>query len=135
MKIYFVEYVFFKKIDKTDGERVELRLGAGFWVNEKKMAVDLIEMKKNLNKGWRVEKKAFDVLVKRRQKNLYVLNYEYDISDGTTFYYQFEPQTSYKKCWEQMKELVNNSKYKNDSTKICTRGRDGWFVEKYEIVW
>ena len=36
MKIYLLEEVFFDSVDLEDGEKKEIRLSDGFWVNHRK---------------------------------------------------------------------------------------------------
>ena len=135
MKIYLLEEVFFDSVDLEDGEKKEIRLSDGLWANHRKFLFAKKRILEELTAGWTLEETEFDVPIRKNQKYLYVLNYEYFTNDGTCFYYQFEPCTSAKKCWLMKEEKAKEDKYKLDSSKIIRRGADGWFIERYEIVY
>ena len=97
MKIYLLEEVFFDSVDLEDGEKKEIRLSDGFWVNHRKFLFAKKRILEELTADWTLEETEFDVPIRKNQKYLYVLNYEYFTNDGTCFYYQFEPCTSAKK--------------------------------------
>ena len=134
-EIYMLEEVFFDSVDPIDGERKEIRLTDGFWANRRKMLAAKARITKNLNEGWTLETTAFAIPMRKRQVFLYVLNYEYFDTNGTCFYYQFEPCTSRRECQRLKMEKLLDSKYCQDPSKTVRRGEDGWFIEKYQIVY
>lgn len=134
MIIYLLEEVLFDSIDSKDGEKIEIRLTDGFWVNHRKFLAAKKRMEKSLAEGWNLEETTFDFSLRKNQKYLYVLNYEYFTNDGTCFSYQFEPCASREKCMLIKKEKMKEDKYKTNPSKIIKSGKNGWFIEKYEIV-
>lgn len=134
MKIYFLEEVYFEKVD-SDGERCEYRIGDGFWANKRKLNIAKNRIKKNIGEGWELCVTVFDIDITHNQKYLYVLNHEYSLSDGTCYFYQFDPQTNKKKCHLQYLELSSLEKYSVKPERVYDHKNFGWFVEKYEIVY
>lgn len=134
MKIFLLEEVLFDSVDSADGERREIRLSDGFWANREKCLSAKNRIGKSLGDGWVLESTEFEIPMRRNQKYLYVLNYEYFTEDGTCFYYQFEPCTSRGECLAIKNERISEKKYQADPSRIFRRGKDGWFIERYEIV-
>ena len=92
-------------------------------------------MEEDLSEGWKIIETKYNIPIVKKQRYLYVLNYEYTVVDGTYYYYQFQPQTSRKKCMEQKIKLMKERKYKNTPNRIFKTGKNGWFIEKYQIIY
>lgn len=135
MTVFFLEEVYLVAIDQSDGERIEYRLGDGFWANRRKLAYAKKRIQKCLGEGWHLEETKYDVIVGHRQKYLYVLNHEYCLSDGTCFYYSFPPQSNRTKCLYLKIDLEKNPKYAHTAGRIYDANNAGWFIEQYEIVY
>ena len=135
MILYYLEEVLFEGIDQNAGERIEIRIGQGFWVNKRKLDLCKRKISKSLGSGWSLVVTKFKMQISKRQKYLYILNFEYYLDDGTCCFYQFEPQTSIFKCNEQKKNLQKETKYADDPKRIYKVGKGGWFVDKLEIVY
>lgn len=135
MILYYLEEVLFEGIDQNDGERIEIRIGQGFWTSKKKLDLCKKYISKSLGDGWSLVVTKYNISISKKQKYLYILNYEYFLSDGTCYYYQFEPQTNPKKCVEQKNLLKRDAKYSDSPQRIYKTGKKGWFVDKLEIVY
>ncbi len=134
MKIFFLEEVLFEGIDPKDGERIEIRLGDSVWANARKLSRARKDISKWLADGWVTEITEFDIPITKRQKYLYILNHEYLDADGTCFHYRFDPQTSYERCRSMQCKLLSNPKYMWNDKRIYKGRNNGWFIEKYEII-
>ena len=134
MKVVFLEEVFFAGFDPSDGERIEYRIGSGFWANRRKLSNAKKTIKKSLGEGWHLEESEYDVETGPGQKYLYVLNHEYSLSNGTCYYYSFPPQSNRKKCLSQKAELEKEPKFAYSSDRIYDTKYSGWFIERYDIV-
>lgn len=134
-KVYFLEIVYYLETDKEDNERVEYRLGDSFWCNRRKLQRAKKRIVENLNEGWRIAITHYDIVLRKGQKYLYILNYEYYAKDGTCYFYSFYPQTSYKKCHTLKKDILTKKEHPFDSNSNRVRIDEKWFVEKYEIVY
>lgn len=135
MRVVFLEEVYYVATDQSDGERIEYRLGSGFWANPRKLAAAKRRLAGSLAEGWHLEETEYEVDAGPNQRRLYVLNHEYSLPDGTCHYYCFPPRTSRRKCLLQKAELKENPKYAHREGRLYDPRNGGWFVEEYEIVY
>lgn len=138
MKIYMVEFHHFYYKDPLDNEDVEDKYTIGYF-SSFDLALDAI--KACIIKG-HLKKQDFKIIdyeieLKKHQKYVYVLNYEFSIlkNDGgyEDYYYKFTPCTSEKQCAELKEKLIKTGQINKKENAIYDVSSDGFYIDKIKI--
>lgn len=135
-KLFLLELIDYDHYDEIDKEDVEERYIIGYFSSLKHLeqAISLCKKRKNANE--KMEITEFNFECGNNQKFVYVLFFEYFVlkeNEYADFYEYFAPQSSYKKCIVQKKNLLQMEKYKDTCNRIFEDSKDGFRIEKIKI--
>lgn len=137
--IYLVEFLRYYYKDDTDNEDVEDRYTIGYFNSSKlayKAIKECLEYDEKLNeKDFLITELNFKYT--KKQKYLYVLNYEYSIINDENlyedFYYKYPPCKNKKECKEQKKIITNSKSFFKKENAIHDISKDGFYIDKILI--
>lgn len=135
-KIYLLERYEYYGFDKAEKENIEKCYILGYYDLKKELEKGIETCNRHGIKKDEIRVVPYTVNIRKGQKNIYILTYEYSLlnknEEFIDYEYIFAPKRSRRKCVQMKKKLKRIKKYSYSDKKIyVSKSTEGYWISKY----